>query len=333
MYLTGDRSLMTVADAGQRRIATAIAQYAVGRGAVTLVGPRFYETPDVPLCKRMLLNLVDLLPPAPKALNMPFVYHPVPPEGKPYFELLVPGTSDEYLTQARPRDHVWHLAFFYSWKFINGRNFWEPRDRGAVNRVVSHSEKATPDGAVFEAELSYELDGRAILREHRTVKATVKPNGDYSFDWTGRFEALEKLAFTASIPKWDKAKGTNNYCGYAGPRRQRRVHLRLHERGRLRRCALLRRRLAPDRRLREIEADRRHDAPLLHRRPPHRQLHAPPAADVQGRGLLLHRPQTYKGAGFYFIAFPEMFNTTLEMAKGEKRDFHYVLEVTKSARE
>ena len=41
--------------------------------------------------------------------------------------------------------------------------------------------------------------------------------------------------------------------------------------------------------------------------------------------------QTYKGAGFYFIAFPEMFNTTLEMAKGEKRDFHYVLEVAKES--
>ena len=324
MYLTGDRSLMTVADSGQRRIATAIAQYAVGRGAVTLVGPRFYETPDVPLCKRMLLNLVDLLPPAPKALNMPFVYHPVPPEGKPYFELLVPGTSDEYLTQARPRDHVWHLAFFYSWKFINGRNFWEPRDRGAVNRVVSHSERATSDGAVFEAELSYELDGRAILREHRTVKATVKPNGDYSFDWTGRFEALEKLAFTASIPKWDKAKGTNNYCGYAG------FSARLAGSGAFT--------YAYTNAVGSVDAHCYGDVS------PRIDVYAKSKrtgdttrlsfiADRPTANYTLHQPQTYKGAGFYFIAFPEMFNTTLEMAKGEKRDFHYVLEVAKSAGE
>ena len=253
---------------------------------------------------------------------MPFVYHPVPPEGKPYFELLVPGTSDEYLTQARPRDHVWHLAFFYSWKFINGRNFWEPRDRGAVNRVVSHSERATSDGAVFEAELSYELDGRAILREHRTVKATVKPNGDYSFDWTGRFEALEKLAFTASIPKWDKAKGTNNYCGYAG------FSARLAGSGAFT--------YAYTNAVGSVDAHCYGDVS------PRIDVYAKSKrtgdttrlsfiADRPTANYTLHQPQTYKGAGFYFIAFPEMFNTTLEMAKGEKRDFHYVLEVAKSA--
>ena len=43
MYLTGDRCLMCAADAGQGRIATAVAQYPVGRGAVTLFGPRLYE--------------------------------------------------------------------------------------------------------------------------------------------------------------------------------------------------------------------------------------------------------------------------------------------------
>jgi len=321
MYLTGDKCLMAVADSAKGCIATAIAQYAVGRGAVTLVGPRFYETPNTPICKRMLLNLIDLLPPAPKALNMPFVYHPVPPEGKPYFELLVPGSSDEYLTEARPRDHIWHLAFFYSWKHINKRNFWEPRDKGAVNRVVSHSETSVPGGAVFEVELSYELDGRAILREHRTVKATVKPNGDYSFDWTGRFEALDKLAFTASIPKWDKAKGTNNYCGYAG----------------------FSMRLAPNdafsyaytNAVGSVDAYGYGDVS------PRIDVYAKSKrtgdttrlsfiADRPTTNYTLHQPKAHNGAGFYFIAFPEMFNKTLEMAKGERRDFHYVLEVTKN---
>ena len=54
-------------------------------------------------------------------------------------------------------------------------------------------------------------------------------------------------------------------------------------------------------------------------------------ADRPTANYTLHQPQTYKGAGFYFIAFPEMFNTTLEMAKGEKRDFHYVREVSKES--
>ena len=98
-------------------------------------------------------------PPPAAAAPMPFVYHPDPPEGKPYFDLLVPGSRDEYLTEARPKDHVWHLAFFFSWKFINGRNFWEPHDKRTANRAVSHKETPVPGGEVFEAELSYELDG------------------------------------------------------------------------------------------------------------------------------------------------------------------------------
>ena len=200
MYLTYDTCLMCVADAGKGRIASAIAQYPVGRGAVTLVGPDLVRNPNDPACKRLLLNLIDLLPPAPKALKLPFIYHPVPPEGKPYFELRVPGSRNEYITAARPPDHLWHPALFFAWKQVNGRSFWEPRRDGAANRVVSHSETPTADGAIFESELAYEVKGRAILRERRTVKATVKPDGGYSLDWTGRFEALDDLAFRRPAP-------------------------------------------------------------------------------------------------------------------------------------
>lgn len=66
MYLTGDRCLLGVADTEKRRIATAIAQYGYGKGAVTLVGP-CVNVKDLdkagPDYKRLLLNLIDLLPP------------------------------------------------------------------------------------------------------------------------------------------------------------------------------------------------------------------------------------------------------------------------------
>lgn len=66
MFLTGDRCLLGVADAKKKRIATAIAQYPYGKGAVTLVGPYAGVStlsntgPDY---KRLLLNLISLLPP------------------------------------------------------------------------------------------------------------------------------------------------------------------------------------------------------------------------------------------------------------------------------
>ena len=259
-------------------------------------------------------------PAAAAAAPMPFVYHPDPPEGKPYFDLLVPGSRDEYLTEARPKDHVWHLAFFFSWKFINGRNFWEPHDKRTANRVVSHKETPFPGGEVFEAELSYELDGRTILRERRTVKASVKPDGSYSFDWTGRFEALEELAFTASVPKWDNAKNTRNYNGYAG------LSARLAGNDAFS--------FAYTNALGSVDAYGYGEVS------PRIDVYAKSKktgettrmsfiADRPTPNYTLHNPKAWKGAGFYFIAFPEMFNTTLKMAKGEKRTFHYVLEVAK----
>ena len=66
MYLTGDKCLLGVADTHRCRIATSIAQYTYGKGAVTLVGPcvnpfSAKEMND-PVYKRLLLNLIDLLP-------------------------------------------------------------------------------------------------------------------------------------------------------------------------------------------------------------------------------------------------------------------------------
>lgn len=67
MYLTGAKCLLGVADTDKCRVATAIAQYPRGKGAITLVGP--YAIPSAkgtmanPAYRRILLNLAGLLPP------------------------------------------------------------------------------------------------------------------------------------------------------------------------------------------------------------------------------------------------------------------------------
>ena len=66
MYLSGDKCLLGVADVHSCRIATSIAQYKYGKGAVTLVGPCVNQHDKAlindPAYKRLLLNLIDLLP-------------------------------------------------------------------------------------------------------------------------------------------------------------------------------------------------------------------------------------------------------------------------------
>ena len=46
--------------------------------------------------------------------------------GRPYFHPLCLNNS--ILTCASPPDHPWHLGLWFSWKFINGVNYWEYLD-------------------------------------------------------------------------------------------------------------------------------------------------------------------------------------------------------------
>ena len=61
MYLSGATCLMGVADADNCQIATSVAQYKIGKGAITFFGPCLTNLKD-PGCRKMLLNLVDLMP-------------------------------------------------------------------------------------------------------------------------------------------------------------------------------------------------------------------------------------------------------------------------------
>ena len=66
MYMTGERCLLGLADLKNKRICSAIAQYPYGKGAATLVGPFVTPVPkeiNEPSYKRLLLNLITLLPP------------------------------------------------------------------------------------------------------------------------------------------------------------------------------------------------------------------------------------------------------------------------------
>lgn len=67
MFMTGEKCLLGAADVHGCRIASAIAQYEYGKGAMTFVGPFVNQNSAKDMnargYKRLLLNLVDLLPP------------------------------------------------------------------------------------------------------------------------------------------------------------------------------------------------------------------------------------------------------------------------------
>jgi hypothetical protein len=145
-----------------------------------------------------------------------WTYVPQSHEGKPYFHpLTIPGT-DDVLTSFRPPDHNWHLGFWFSWKFINGCNFWEP-DSNGVSRVLSQKLAAADDKRfTSEATLSYVAKGREAVSEKRTVRVTTQPNGDYAIEWDSTFTARDAEAVFSSTPSKKDKNGNWATGGYAG---------------------------------------------------------------------------------------------------------------------
>lgn len=105
---------------------------------------------------------------------------------------LVKTTGGETITVYRPWDHPWHPGMFFSWKYINGLNFWESMYHGQKNIAVTDS--FTPieeDGTGFRQDLSYvTYEGKTILKEKREV-IVEEESGGYVIHWQGSFTPTE----------------------------------------------------------------------------------------------------------------------------------------------
>ena len=110
--------------------------------------------------------------------------------GKPYFHPVTVKNST--LTCVSPPDHPWHLGLWFSWKFINGVNYWEYLDdfrsektgyRSAGITEIKRNEMVR--NADFSADINMELqyhpeDSGAVMIEKRTIHISP-PFSDGSF--------------------------------------------------------------------------------------------------------------------------------------------------------
>lgn len=131
------------------------------------------------------------------------------------------SVDGEVLTAFRPQDHPWHRGLWFSWKFINGLNYWEedPNTGIAEGLCEITSTKVTthPDfSAAIRIGVSYHPPGKpALLTEVRTLKvAAPDANGCYVIDWTSVFTTgAEAVELNRTPPK---ASGGVDWGGYAG---------------------------------------------------------------------------------------------------------------------
>jgi hypothetical protein len=134
-------------------------------------------------------------------------------EGKPFFHPLnaLDGTT---ISGLRPADHAHHLGLWFSWKFIDGADYWSvPSIRNGITQLdrISIQRTDTKEARVL-FELSYRRGSESpVLKERRQIRISIPDqNEQYRIDWHLQFEALDDVVLTAaSLEKADSG-------GYGG---------------------------------------------------------------------------------------------------------------------
>ena len=126
-----------------------------------------------------------------------------PAQSKPYFHpLATPGGV--VVSDLRPTDHPWHRALWWSWKLINGLNYWEEdpqTGRGAAaNDLLNWAAETRPDGS---ARLTFAIschpwDGPPVLTEKRVVEVSAPTDQGYTLDWVAEFTAVTNIVLDRS---------------------------------------------------------------------------------------------------------------------------------------
>jgi len=141
-------------------------------------------------------------------------------QAKPYFHP-VAVADGRVLTWNSPPDHRWHHGLWFSWKFINNVNYWEPDASGKPagktkwrNVEIRTQENGT---ARIAMDLAYNPgDEKVVLTERRVVEVSAPAeDGTYVFDWICRFTAGDEKVVLDRTPLPDEPGG-QAWGGYAG---------------------------------------------------------------------------------------------------------------------
>jgi len=142
---------------------------------------------------------------------------------KPFFHPINIGSTT--LTALSPEDHPWHLGLWFSWKYIDGVNYWEydnhsSSKEGPVYGITEikavEINKHDDYSCTIKINISYhEKNLPEILKEQRTIYISSPTEGEYYMD----FE-IETMSVVDSVelnrtPLPDE-EGGKLWGGYAG---------------------------------------------------------------------------------------------------------------------
>jgi hypothetical protein len=136
--------------------------------------------------------------------------------GYPYLHpLSLPGGP--VMSALAPTDHPWHRGVWFSWKYLNGVNYWEfppsrpnqPDGKTAVaGPAAIHTTETT---ATVRLRLEYSKAQVVLAEERDLIGSLPRADGSYTIDWKSTFTAKEKdVVFERTPP--EKA----SWGGYGG---------------------------------------------------------------------------------------------------------------------
>ncbi len=74
--------------------------------------------------QKLLIRAASWVCAGNKSLSGFFGTYNFSPDRKPHFHPLI-SPNGTILTAESPKDHLWHMGLWFSWKFIDGLNYWE----------------------------------------------------------------------------------------------------------------------------------------------------------------------------------------------------------------
>ena len=130
--------------------------------------------------------------------------------------------SGAVVTATKDADHPWHRGLWFSWKFLNGVNYWETdaADRSAgEQRVVSLDIACEGASAIVRMDVAWGPRAepmRTLLDEKREIVFSAPDAaGGYTITWRAAFTARERTVIDRTSP-YRRQKTGQWGGGYAG---------------------------------------------------------------------------------------------------------------------
>lgn len=137
----------------------------------------------------------------------------------PWFHPLATPSGVE-ITRNRPWDHPWHRGLWFSWKYLNGFNFWNEdphtgEQAGCVDLEFTGAAPTPAGGTTADLRLTWrDAAGNDLLHERRYLTIGRVESARYRVWWDSEFTATSDVEL-ARTPRLDEPGGYA-HGGYAG---------------------------------------------------------------------------------------------------------------------